>query len=64
MLLPAQQIGGTGVTPMDVAMPWCVRVVLEEDVISAVDEADAVRVVDPAAWWADVQGREDGIVHG
>ena len=40
------------------------RVVLKEDVVAAVNPAQAVGIVQPALWWPDVQGGEAGISHG
>jgi hypothetical protein len=45
-------------------VPRGVWVVLKEHVVSAVNEADAVRVVHPTPSWTDVQSREDRVGHG
>src|SRR5829696_352739 len=64
VIAPVQQIGRAGVTPMDVSVQWRIRVVLEEHVIRAVDQADAVGIVDPSPRGSDVEGRKDRVFHG
>src|SRR4029450_749443 len=40
------------------------RVVLKEHVISAINAAQTVGIVEPALWWPNVQRREAWILHG
>ena len=61
VLLPAHQVRGADVAPGDPVVPGGLRVVLEEDVVAAVDVADAVGVVDPALGGARVEAREGGV---
>jgi hypothetical protein len=64
MVFPAQEIGRTDMSPVHVAVPRSVRVVLKKHVVSTVDKADAVGVVHPSPSWTDVQSREVRVGHG
>ena len=64
MVFPAQEVSRTDMSPVHIAVPGSVRVVLKKHVVSAIDKADAVRVVHPSPSWTDVQSREDRVGHG
>jgi hypothetical protein len=58
------QIRGADVAPRDRFVHRRHRVVLKEDVVAAVNPAQAIGIVQPSLWWPDVQGGEAGISHG
>jgi hypothetical protein len=64
VVLPVDQIGGADVAPRDRFVHRRHRVVLKEDVVAAVDPAQAIGIVQPSLWWPDVQSGEAGISHG
>ena len=63
VLLPMDQVSGADVAPMDRFVHRRHRVVLKEDVVAAVNLAQAIRIVQPALRRTDVQARKAGISH-
>lgn len=63
MLLPAEQVRRADMAPMDGVVHRRHRVVLEEDVIAAVNPAQTIGIVQPSPSRPDMEGREAGISH-
>jgi hypothetical protein len=64
MLLPVEQVHRADMAPVDGVVDRRRRVVLEEDVIAAVNPAQPIGIVQPSLPRPDMQGREAGISHG
>jgi phosphoribosylamine--glycine ligase len=64
VLLPVEQVSGADVAPMHCVMKRRIGVVLKEHVITAVNPAKTIRIVEPSVWRPDVKCGEGGISHG